>query len=215
MNNVYESKHPLLQHAVGMLRDKNTPNHVFRELVYSITNIIGIEATAMLPTKDVEIETPLIKCKQKQIDANIGIIPILRAGLGMEAAMSDLIPCAHTYHVGLERKEDLQPREYYCKLPKDSSDLFAIIVDPMLATGGSALATIKLLKERGCKKIMLLTLISAPEGINLIHSKYPEIKIFTGAVDSGIEAGKRGLNEKGYIVPGLGDAGDRIFGTNH
>ncbi len=205
---VFIFDHPLIQHKLGLIRDKNTGSKDFRELVEEVSLLMAYEVFRDLPLEDKEIETPICKTNAQTIcGKKLGIIPILRAGLGMVEGMLKLIPAARVGHVGLYRDpETLQPVEYYCKLPSDVEERELIIVDPMLATGGSASAAITFLKEKGAKNIKLVCLISAPEGIDKVNKDHPEVPIFTAAVDEK-------LNEHAYIIPGLGDAGDRLFGT--
>lgn len=200
--------HPLIQHKISLIRDKSTGTKDFRALVEEIAMLMAYEVTRDLPLKEVEIETPVSKAKTKVISGKtIGIIPILRAGLGMVDGILSLVPAAKVGHIGLYRDPDtLQPVEYYCKLPTDAAERDLIILDPMLATGGSASGAIQLLKEHGVVNIKLVCLISAPEGIAAVQKAHPDVDIFVGAVDEK-------LNDHGYIVPGLGDAGDRLFGT--
>lgn len=208
MNNVFLVDHPLVQHKISLLRYKDTGVKEFRELVSEIAVFLGYEATKDMPLQAVEIETPICKTKTNVIlGKKVGIVPILRAGLGMVDGMLKIIPAAKVGHIGLYRNHDtLEPVEYYCKLPVDAEGRELIILDPMLATGGSACAAIKLLKDKGCKSIKLICLIAAPEGIEKVNKEYPEVKIYCAAIDEK-------LNSNGYIVPGLGDAGDRMFGT--
>jgi uracil phosphoribosyltransferase len=207
MSNVYASKHPLIAHKLSRLRDKNTEPKKFRELVREIAGLLAYEATADLQTKPIEIETPLEKMPAQELQEKIGLVPILRAGLGMVEGIWELMPSAEVWHIGLYRDEHtLQPVEYYNKLPIDPRVSVCLILDPMLATGGSATATADILKRWGVKKIKYVGLIAAPEGIQAMQTAHPEIDIFTACIDSH-------LNERGYIVPGLGDAGDRQFGT--
>ncbi|MBZ4687921.1 MAG: uracil phosphoribosyltransferase [Clostridia bacterium] len=208
MSKVHTFDHPLIQHKLGLIRDKNTGSKDFRELVEEVSMLMAYEVFRDLPLEEKEVETPICKTTVKSISGKkVGIVPILRAGLGMVEGMVKLIPAAKVGHVGLYRDpETLKPVEYYCKLPTDVEERDLIIVDPMLATGGSASAAITFLKERGAKSIKLVCLISAPEGIEKVHSEHPDVPIFTAAVDEK-------LNEHAYIVPGLGDAGDRLFGT--
>lgn len=199
--------HPLIQHKVTLMRMKETGSKDFRELLEEITMLMGYEITRDLSLEDVEVKTPVAKMTGKRISGKkLGIVPVLRAGLGMVQGMLNLIPTAKVGHIGLYRDpQTLEPVEYYCKLP-DVDDRDFIIVDPMLATGGSASAAIALLKERGIQHIKLMCLVAAPVGVQRINSDHPDVKIYVAALDDA-------LNEHGYIVPGLGDAGDRIFGT--
>ena len=199
--------HPLLHHQVTLMRKKETASKDFRNLLEEITMLMGYEITRDLPLEDVEIETPVAKMMGKQISGKkLGIVPVLRAGLGMVQGMLNLIPTAKVGHIGLYRDpQTLEPVEYYCKLP-DVEDRDFIIVDPMLATGGSASAAITLLKEKGIKNIKLMCLVAAPQGVQKVNADHPDVRIYVAALDDK-------LNDKGYIVPGLGDAGDRIFGT--
>jgi len=200
--------HPLIQHKISLIRDKSTGTKDFRELVEEIAMLMAYEVTRDLPLKEVEIETPVAKAKTKVISGKtIGIVPILRAGLGMVNGILSLVPAAKVGHIGLYRDpETLQPVEYYCKLPTDAADRDLIILDPMLATGGSACGAITLLKQQGVTGIKLVCLIAAPEGIAAVQKEHEDVDIFVAAVDEH-------LNDHGYIVPGLGDAGDRLFGT--
>lgn len=199
--------HPLIQHKVTLMRKKETGSKDFRTLLEEITMLMGYEITRDLPLEDVEIETPVAKMTGKQISGkNLVIVPVLRAGLGMVQGMLNLIPTAKVGHIGLYRDpETLEPVEYYCKLPDINGRDF-IIVDPMLATGGSASAAISLLKDKGIKNIKLMCLVAAPQGVQKVNADHPDVRIYVAALDDG-------LNDQGYIVPGLGDAGDRIFGT--
>lgn len=200
--------HPLIQHKVTMMRDKNTNTRDFKALLDEISLLLCYEATKDLPLKEVEVETPICKTTAKMVAGrSIGVIPILRAGLGMVDGITTLVPNAKVGHIGLYRDpETHQPVEYYCKLPVDAQDRLLIIVDPMLATGGSAIAAIQFLKDRGCKDIKMMNLIAAPEGVEAVRAAHPDVDIYVAALDER-------LNEHAYIVPGLGDAGDRIFGT--
>ncbi len=208
MSNVYVMEHPLIQHKIGVLRKSSTGSKEFRELVEEIAMLMCYEATRDFKLKEVEVETPLTKAKIKQIDGkNMGIVPILRAGLGMVNGMLNLVPTAKVGHIGLYRDpETLNPVEYYCKLPYDSAERELFVLDPMLATGGSASAAIGFIKEKGAKKIHYLCLIAAPEGVKRLQEAHPDVDIYVGALDEK-------LNDHGYIIPGLGDAGDRLFGT--
>nr|WP_288697942.1 uracil phosphoribosyltransferase [uncultured Allisonella sp.] len=199
--------HPLIQHKLTIMRKKETSSADFRKLLEEITMLMGYEATRDLPLEDVEIETPIQKTVGKRLTGKkIAIVPVLRAGFGMVQGLLDLIPSARIGVIGLYRDpETLKPVEYYCKLPNIENRSF-IIVDPMLATGGSSVAAIQMLKDRGVKDIRLMCLVAAPEGVDTVNKAHPDVKIYTAAVDEY-------LNEHGYIVPGLGDAGDRIFGT--
>lgn len=206
--NVTVMEHPLIQHKLTILRDKNTGVKEFRELVEELALLMGYEVTRNLTLEDTEVETPICKTSSKVIAGKkLGIVPILRAGLGMVDGMLRLIPAAKVGHIGLYRDpETLKPVEYYCKLPSDVAERDLIVLDPMLATGGSAVAAISFLKERGAKSIKLVNLIAAPEGIAAVAEAHPDVEIYVAAVDER-------LNDHGYIVPGLGDAGDRLFGT--
>ena len=207
MSNVHASNHPLIAHKLSRLRDKNTEPKKFRELVREIAGLLAYEATADLQTTPVEIETPLKKIQAQELKEKIGLIPILRAGLGMVEGIWELMPSAEVWHIGLYRDEHtLQPVEYYNKLPIDPRVSVCLILDPMLATGGSATATADILKRWGVKKIKFVGLIGAPEGIKAMQDAHPDIDIYLAAIDDH-------LNERAYIVPGLGDAGDRQFGT--
>ncbi len=207
MSNVYASKHPLVAHKLSRLRDKNTEPKKFRELVREIAGLLAYEATADLVTSPVEIETPLKKMTAQQLQEKIGLGPILRAGLGMVEGMWELMPSAEVWHIGLYRDEKtLKPVEYYNKLPIQPRVAVCLILDPMLATGGSATATAEVLKRWGVTRIKYVGLIAAPEGIKAMQTAHPDIDIYVAAIDDH-------LNERAYIVPGLGDAGDRQFGT--
>jgi len=205
---VFIFDHPLIQHKISLLRDKNTSTKEFRELVSEIAMLMGYEVTRNMPLKEVEIETPVAVAKTKVLSGKkLGIVPILRAGLGMVDGMLNLIPMAKVGHIGLYRNpETLEPVEYYCKLPVDAPDRDIVVLDPMLATGGSASAAISFIKDRGVTNIKLMCLIAAKSGIARINKDHPDVEIYCAAVDEK-------LNEHGYIVPGLGDAGDRLFGT--
>ena len=200
--------HPLIQHKVSMMRDKNTPSKEFRDLAREVAMLMAFEVTRDLPTEDVDIETPICPTTVKMLKGlDVAIVPILRAGLGFVDGMLEIIPNAKVGHVGLYRDpETHEPVEYYCKLPEDIDKRKVIIVDPMLATGGSAIAAVDFVKKRGAKDISLMFLIAAPEGIEALTKAHPDVDIYIAAKDDH-------LNENAYIVPGLGDAGDRIFGT--
>lgn len=208
MKNVFIFDHPLIQHKISLLRDKNTDTKEFRELVSEISMLMGYEVTRNMPLKEVEIETPVGTAKTKIISGKkLGIVPILRAGLGMVDGMLQLLPMAKVGHIGLYRDpETLQPVEYYCKLPIDAIERDIVILDPMLATGGSASAAIGFIKAKGITNIKLMCLIAANAGIERINKDHPDVEIYCAAVDEE-------LNDHGYIIPGLGDAGDRLFGT--
>lgn len=200
--------HPLIQHKVTFLRDKKTETKQFRELVDEISTLMAYEATRDFPLTTVKVETPVVEAEGQVIAGRmVGLIPILRAGLGMVDGVLKLLPSARVGHIGLYRDEEtLQPVEYYVSLPTDVAERELIVLDPMLATGGSANAAISILKQRGCKPTKLMCLIAAPEGVKAVQEAHPEIDIFVASLDSH-------LNEHGYIVPGLGDAGDRLYGT--
>ncbi|HWQ80504.1 MAG TPA: uracil phosphoribosyltransferase [Anaerovoracaceae bacterium] len=208
MGKVYVFDHPLIQHKTAMIRDKNTSVKDFRELVREISMLMAYEVTRNLPLKDVEIETPLCKATMKMLQGeDIAIVPILRAGLGMVDGMLELVPNARVGHIGLYRDPDThKPVEYYCKLPADIENRQVIVVDPMLATGGSAAAAIDFIKEKGARKVAFMCLIAAPEGMEVLRDRHPDVDIYIAAKDSH-------LNDHAYIVPGLGDAGDRLYGT--
>ena len=200
--------HPLVQHKLTLMRQKETGTKDFRELLEEIAMLMTYEITRDFPLEEVEIETPVAKCKSKVLAGKkVGVVPILRAGLGMLGGVLNMVPAARVGHIGLYRDpETLKPVEYYCKLPSDVEERTLIVVDPMLATGGSASAALQMIKDKGAKSITLMCLVAAPEGVRVINRDHPDIPIYVAAVDER-------LNEKGYIVPGLGDAGDRIFGT--
>lgn len=208
MGNVYVFDHPLIQHKLTYIRDKSTGTKEFRELVDEVAMLMAYEITRDLPLQEVEVDTPVTRCKAKVIAGKkLGLIPILRAGIGMVDGVLRLIPAAKVGHVGLYRDpETLEPVEYYVKLPTDINERDLIVIDPMLATGGSAVAAITALKNRGARNIKLMCLIAAPEGIRKVQEVHPDVDIFVAAEDEM-------LNDHGYIVPGLGDAGDRLFGT--
>lgn len=205
---VHVMDHPLIQHKLALIRDENTGAKEFRELVEEVAMLMAYEVTRDFPLQEVEVNTPVAVAKTKMIAGRkVGLVPILRAGLGMVDGMLRLIPAAKVGHVGLYRDpETLKPVEYYCKLPTDVPERDLIVLDPMLATGGSAAAAISFIKERGARSIKLVCLIAAPEGIAAVETAHPDVDIFVAGVDTC-------LNDHGYIVPGLGDAGDRLFGT--
>ena len=208
MAKVHVLDHPLIQHKLSILRSKNTSVKEFRELISEISGLMCYEATRNLPTKEVDVQTPVAVAKCRRLAGKkLAIIPILRAGLGMVDAMVDLIPSAKIGHIGLYRDPETHlPVEYYCKLPEDIGNRQVFVVDPMLATGGSAVAAIDFLKQHGCKSIVMMNIIGAPEGVKAVQEAHPDVEIYLAALDEK-------LNEHAYIVPGLGDAGDRIFGT--
>lgn len=207
MSNLYILEHPMIQSKISLIRNKNTGDKEFRELFAELASLICYEATKDLPVEDIEIETPLAKCIGKTLKNKIGIVPILRAGIGMAEGVLNLIPNAKVGHIGLYRDPNtLNPVEYFCKLPVDADQCEILLLDPMLATGGTASAAIQFLKERGIEKIKFLCLVSAPEGVKKIQNDHPDVDIYTAALDEC-------LNEHGYIVPGIGDAGDRLYGT--
>lgn len=208
MSEVHILNHPLILHKLSLMREKNTNTKSFRELLTEISMLMGYEVTRNFPTKAIRIETPIREMDAPVLEAeDIVVVPILRAGLGMTDGLLQLMPAAKVGHIGLYRDETTHtPVEYYCKLPKESVDSEVIVVDPMLATGGSAVAALDFLKQRGCKSIRFMCLVAAPEGIKVLQDAHPDVDIFVAAVDEC-------LNENCYIVPGLGDAGDRIFGT--
>ena len=206
--NVNVMTHPLIQHKLTLMREEGTGTKDFRELLEEISALMAYEITRTLPLEEVEIKTPVQLCKSKVLSGKkIAVVPILRAGLGMVNGIVKLVPAARVGHVGLYRDpETLKPVEYYCKLPSDVSERMLVITDPMLATGGSAIAAIDLLKQKGAKTIILMCLVAAPEGVIAVNEAHPDVDIYVASVDEC-------LNDHGYIVPGLGDAGDRIFGT--
>lgn len=208
MSKVVVFDHPLIKHKLTFIRDKNTGSKEFRELITEVSTLMGYEVTRDLALEEVEIETPICKMKSYVIAGKkVGLVPILRAGLGMVDGMLNVIPAARVGHVGLYRDpETFLPVEYYCKLPQDVHERELILLDPMLATGGSAAAAIQFLKDRGAKNIKLVNIIAAPEGIKAVQDAHPDVDIYVAAIDEK-------LNDHMYIVPGLGDAGDRLFGT--
>ena len=208
MSKVYINKHPLVQHKISILRDKNTGTNEFRSLVGEIAMLMGYEALNDLPTEEVEVETPLEKCMTEMISGRkMAIVPILRAGLGMVDGILQLVPASKVGHIGLYRDEATHtPVEYYCKLPNPIEERIIVVTDPMLATGGSAIDAISQIKKHGGKKIKFMCIIAAPEGLKALEEAHPDVQIYVGHLD-------RQLNSDAYICPGLGDAGDRIFGT--
>jgi uracil phosphoribosyltransferase len=208
MQNVFIFDHPLIQHKISLLRDKNTSSKEFRELVSEISVLMGYEVTRDIPLKEVELETPVGVAKTKVISGKkLAVVPILRAGLGMADGFLHLVPMARVGHIGLYRDhETLEPVEYYCKLPSDIDERDVVLVDPMLATGGSACDAVCFIKRRNVKNIKFMCLIASKTGIDRLHREHPDVSIYCAAVDEK-------LNEHGYIIPGLGDAGDRLFGT--
>lgn len=208
MSKVTQISHPLILHKLSFIRNKNTGSKDFRDLVSEVAMLMAYEVTRDVQTTNIEIETPICKTTCKTLAGKkMAIVPILRAGLGMVDGMLNLIPAAKVGHIGLYRDEEtLQPVEYFCKLPQDIEERDVIVVDPMLATGGSAIDAISLLKKKGARNIKLMVLIAAPEGIKAVTDTHPDVDVYTASIDEK-------LNENGYIVPGLGDAGDRLFGT--
>ncbi|MCD7736558.1 MAG: uracil phosphoribosyltransferase [Lachnospiraceae bacterium] len=208
MQKIMIMDHPLIQHKIGLIRRKETGSRDFRAMIGEIAMYMCYEATRDLKLREVEIETPIAKTTVMELSGKkLAVVPILRAGLGMVDGMLAMIPAAKVGHIGLYRDpETLKPVEYYCKLPADSSEREVFVVDPMLATGGSAVAAIQMLKDKGCKSIRFMCIIAAPEGIEAMKKAHPDVDMYIGALDDH-------LNDHGYIVPGLGDAGDRIFGT--
>ncbi|MBF4694553.1 uracil phosphoribosyltransferase [Fusibacter ferrireducens] len=208
MSKVFEMNHPLIQHKLSLIRDKNTGSKEFRELVKEMSMLMAFEVTRDLPLEEVEIETPICKMMTKVLSGRkVGIVPILRAGLGMVDGFLNLLPAAKVGHIGLYRDpQTLEPVEYYCKLPTDVNERDLIVVDPMLATGGSANAAIQFIKNKGAASIKLVCLIGCPEGIAAVQNTHPDVDIYIAAIDEK-------LNDHAYIIPGLGDAGDRLFGT--
>ena len=206
--NVMIFDHPLIRHKVAILRDKNTGMKDFRQLIEEITTLMAYESLKDVPTKEVEVETPLEVCTQtKIVEKSIALVPILRAGLGMVNGIHTLLPTAKVGHIGMYRNEETaEPVPYYCKLPEGIQNMKVILLDPMLATGGSACDSIKKLKDLGCKDITLMSIIGAPEGVEKVATTHPDVKLFLSTLD-------RQLNENFYILPGLGDAGDRLYGT--
>ncbi|CVI73308.1 MAG TPA: uracil phosphoribosyltransferase [Candidatus Anaerobutyricum stercoris] len=208
MKNVYIMDHPLIQHKISRLRDKHTGTSEFRKIVEEIAILMGYEALRDLPLEEVEVETPIESCMTPVISGRkLAVVPVLRAGLGMVNGITTLVPTAKIGHIGLYRDpETHKPHEYYCKLPESISERLVVMVDPMLATGGSAVAAVDFIKQRGGKNIKCLFIIAAPEGLKALQEAHPDVEIYVGHLD-------RELNKAAYICPGLGDAGDRIFGT--
>lgn len=208
MAKTFIMNHPLISHKIGIIRKKETGTKEFRENISEIAMLLCYEATRDLELEDVEIETPICRTVSRELKGKkLAVVPILRAGLGMVEGMLAMIPAAKVGHIGLYRDpETLKPVEYYCKLPADVGERQIFVVDPMFATGGSAIAAVQMLKEHGCKKLCFLCIIAAPEGVRAFREAHPDVDLYIGALDDH-------LNEHGYIVPGLGDAGDRIFGT--
>ena len=206
--NVHILDHPLIRHKLAIIRNKNTDTKMFREIVSELAMLMAYESFKDVPTQEITVETPLETCTQTVVKENsIAIVPILRAGLGMVDGILSLFPAAKVGHIGLYRDEEtFEPKEYYCKLPVGIDEKVVMVVDPMLATGGSACDAITMLKKRGCKKIKLMSIIAAPQGVEKVAKNHPDVEIFVSTLD-------RTLNEHCYILPGLGDAGDRIFGT--
>ncbi len=206
--NVHILDHPLIRHKLSIIRNKDTDTKKFREIISELATLMAYESFKDVPTQEIEVETPLEKTMQTVVKENsIAIVPILRAGLGMVDGILTLFPAAKVGHIGLYRDETtLEPQEYYCKLPSNIEEKVVMVVDPMLATGGSACDAIKMLKKRGCKTIKLMSIIAAPEGVTKVAEAHPDVEVYVSTLD-------RCLNEHGYILPGLGDAGDRIFGT--
>lgn len=207
MSKLFVSEHPLIQHKMAMLRNRETGTKEFKELIGEVAMLLSYEATRDLELVDVEVETPIATANCKMVKEKIAIVPILRAGIGMTDGLLALMPASKIGHIGLYRDpETLEPVEYYCKLPSDVQERTVLLTDPMLATGGTAEAAIGFLKAKGVKKIIMLCILAAPEGVKRVQDAHPDVDIYAAAADPG-------LNDHGYIVPGLGDAGDRIFGT--
>ena len=208
MGKVVVVDHPLVQHKLSLMRDKNCGTKDFRELLEEIGMLMAYEVTRELPLKEVEIETPVAKCKTRVLTGKkLGVVPILRAGLGMVDGVTNLVPAAKVGHIGLYRDPETHlPVEYYCKLPPDVDERELLVLDPMLATGGSSIAAIDILKRYGCRSIKLVCLVGCPEGVEALQKAHPDVDLYIAAIDDH-------LNEHKYIVPGLGDAGDRLFGT--
>ena len=207
-DNIFVMDHPLIQHKISQIRDVNTGTNEFRKCIEEIAVLMGYEALRDLPLEEVEVQTPIETCMTPKIAGKkLAVVPILRAGLGMVNGILALVPSAKVGHIGLYRDpETLKPVEYYCKLPADCAEREVFVVDPMLATGGSSVAAVQMLKDKGCKNIHFMCIIAAPEGVEAMAKAHPDVDLYVGAMDEK-------LNDHGYIVPGLGDAGDRIFGT--
>ncbi len=207
MGKLFISEHPLMKHKIAMLRDKNTSTKEFKELISEVAMLLTYEATRELPTIETEVETPIAVAKCSKIKQDIVVVPILRAGLGMVDGVHSILPAAKVGHIGLYRDpETLTPVEYYCKVPKDLENTKVFVLDPMLATGKTAQAAVEFLKERGAKDVTVICVLAAPDGVKTVQSTFEDVDIYAAAYDTM-------LNDKGYIVPGLGDAGDRMFGT--
>ena len=207
MSKLFVSEHPLIQSKMAMLRDAETGSKEFREIIGEVAMLLSYEATRDLPLKEIQVQTPVDVAMCRTIDTKLAIVPILRAGIGMTEGLLRLMPTAKIGHIGLYRDpETLEPVEYYCKLPSDCNEREVYVVDPMLATGGSCVAAIQMLKEKGVKNIHFMCIIASPEGVERLQKEHPDVDIYIAALDEK-------LNDHGYIVPGLGDAGDRIFGT--
>ena len=207
-DNVYELTHPLVQHKITILRDQHTGTNEFRKIVEELGMLMGYEALSDLPMQEIEVETPIESCKSPVLTGKkLAVVPILRAGLGMVPGVLALTPSAKVGHIGMYRDEEThEPHEYFCKLPSPIEERLILVTDPMLATGGSAVDAVSQIKKHGGKHIKFLAIIAAPEGVKKLHEAHPDVEIYIGHID-------RGLNERAYICPGLGDAGDRIFGT--
>lgn len=207
-DNVYEMTHPLIQHKITLLRDRHTGTNEFRKIVEELGMLMGFEALKDLPVEDIEVETPIEKCLSPVISGRkLAVVPILRAGLGLVPGILSLTPSAKVGHIGMYRDEEThEPHEYFCKLPEPISERIIVVTDPMLATGGSAVDAVDLIKQRGGKKIKFICIIAAPEGVKRFNEAHPDVELYIGHLD-------RELNVDAYICPGLGDAGDRIFGT--
>ena len=207
-DNVYEMTHPLIQHKITLLRDRHTGTNEFRKIVEELGMLMGFEALHDLPVENIEVETPIEKCLSPVISGRkLAVVPILRAGLGLVPGILSLTPSAKVGHIGMYRDEEThEPHEYFCKLPEPISERIIVVTDPMLATGGSAVDAVDLIKQRGGKRIKFICIIAAPEGVKRFHEAHPDVELYIGHLD-------RELNGEAYICPGLGDAGDRIFGT--